>query len=161
MSSSHDVTELHKSLGLLINIGEKLVDKCEEHKDISGVGKLLKNCKAELNYLKKLSQKEKFSEAVLKSSNLSNLQGIALCAENLSNVVAVLRPLQMANSPHPIVVDVVCDGGRTWVKVITKNSKALLANVNGNNTYDCDVNGNRLLPLLIVLMTMVKIRHLV
>lgn len=67
----------------------------------------------------------------------------------------------MANSPHPIVVDVVCDGGRTWVKVITKNSKALLANVNGNNTYDCDVNGNRLLPLLIVLMTMVKIRHLV
>lgn len=54
MSSSHDVTELHKSLGLLINIGEKLVDKCEEHKDISGVGKLLKNCKAELNYLKKV-----------------------------------------------------------------------------------------------------------
>ena len=116
MSGSHDVTDLHKSLGLLINIGEKLVVKCEEHKDISGVGKLLKNCKAELNYLKKvillnksvckdlwlwsmlrwlcftdsltikgifiyfvkLSQKEKFSEAVLKSSNLSNLQGTLL-----------------------------------------------------------------------------------
>ena len=58
--------------------------------------------------------------------------GIALCAEHLPNVVAVLRPLQTPDSPNPIVVDVVCDGGRTWVKVITKNTKALLANVNGN-----------------------------
>ncbi|ELU06361.1 hypothetical protein CAPTEDRAFT_204981 [Capitella teleta] len=67
----------------------------------------------------------RLEESHLASSNLTHIQGIVEAAETLPNVVLILHTFCSRDQPHPIVVDVVCNHGYTWVKVIARKPEAL------------------------------------
>ena len=64
-------------------------------------------------------------ECHLRSSNLSSLEGIVVAMETLPQVTSILQPFPWAASPHPLLVDLVCNQGYTWVKVVARKAQAI------------------------------------
>lgn len=64
-------------------------------------------------------------ETHLRSSNLSHLEGILTAVETLPGLVEVLKPFPCPTSAHPLVVDLICNQGYTWVKVVARKAQAL------------------------------------
>lgn len=64
--------------------------------------------------------------------------GIVNAVEKLPDVTEILRRFTSAYLKHPVTVDIICDGGQTWVKVIACNVKALTTDIDGtvNNYVD-------------------------
>jgi len=63
--------------------------------------------------------------------------GIITVAAKLSNVTHVLRHFATSGSDDGVVVDVICNYGQTWIKIIARNSKALNYDIAGE--YDAIV----------------------
>ena len=61
----------------------------------------------------------------LRSSNLSHLEGILGAVETFPDVVEVLKPFPCPPMTHPLFVDLICNHGYTWVKVIARKAQAL------------------------------------
>jgi hypothetical protein len=109
-----------------IQRAENLRERCEKLKDVKGAGKLTRKVCAEVKFLEGLKHKSgKNKENSLSSSNLVNLQGVVDAVETFPDVCQVLQPFQCPGYEHPLVVDVVCNHGYTWVKVIARKAQAL------------------------------------
>ncbi|NXX09933.1 CG025 protein, partial [Larus smithsonianus] len=84
---------------------------------------------AELNFLHKVEAgKVAIKESHLQSTNLTHLQAIIQSAENLEDVVSVLHVFAYEDrfgDKQTLVVDVVANGGHTWVKAIGRKAEAL------------------------------------
>ena len=52
-------------------------------------------------------------------------------AEKLPHVTSVLRRFRLPSAQRPVVVDIVCCQGQTWVKVVARNNKSLTVDMNG------------------------------
>lgn len=96
---------------------------------IEGGAKLCSKLKAELKFLQKIeSGKVAIKESHLQSTNLTHLKAIVESAENLEEVVSVLRVFGYTDTlgeKQTLVVDVVANGGHTWVKAIGRKAEAL------------------------------------
>uniref|UniRef100_A0A8I6AA39 Similar to human chromosome 7 open reading frame 25 n=1 Tax=Rattus norvegicus TaxID=10116 RepID=A0A8I6AA39_RAT len=96
---------------------------------IEGGAKLCSKLKSELKFLQKIeSGKVAIKESHLQSTNLTHLKAIVESAENLEEVVSVLRVFGYTDSlgeKQTLVVDVVANGGHTWVKAIGRKAEAL------------------------------------
>ncbi|KAK3861487.1 hypothetical protein Pcinc_032559 [Petrolisthes cinctipes] len=104
----------------LIDITEGL-----EKNHVKGAHKLKKRIKAEIRFLGKGLQKE--SELKLDHvlcSNLGQLGAMLEVATTVPNVTGILQPFSISGY-EKIVVDVVADSGKQWIKVIMRNPKAL------------------------------------
>nr|CAG4643478.1 EOG090X0CWG [Ilyocryptus agilis] len=63
---------------------------------------------------------------ILASSNLISLEGIVDTLEQSPDPVAVLKTFQTEDGPHSkIEVDIVCNGGAVWRKVVARKAEAL------------------------------------
>lgn len=96
---------------------------------IEGGAKLCSKLKAELKFLQKIEAgKVAIKESHLQSTNLTHLKAIVESAENLEEVVSVLRVFGYTDTlgeKQTLVVDVVANGGHTWVKAIGRKAEAL------------------------------------
>ncbi|XP_068210924.1 UPF0415 protein C7orf25 homolog [Palaemon carinicauda] len=102
-----------------------LIEKLSELDSVEGVNKLKKRIKAEINFLKKALRKgSDLKEEHVLCSNLGQLGALYEAASQASQVVGVL---QNFSSQHleKIVVDVVAENGKQWIKVILRCPKAL------------------------------------
>ncbi|XP_065608522.1 UPF0415 protein C7orf25 homolog [Cyrtonyx montezumae] len=117
-----------------IAVAEELIKRAEalskyQKRRIEGGAKLCGKLKAELNFLHKVeSGKVVIKESHLQSTNLTHLQAVVQSAENLEDVVSVLHVFAYEDrfgNKQSLVVDVVANGGHTWVKAIGRKAEAL------------------------------------
>ncbi|XP_040519116.1 UPF0415 protein C7orf25 homolog isoform X2 [Gallus gallus] len=117
-----------------IVVAKELIKRAEalskfQKRKIEGGAKLCGKLKAELNFLHKVeSGKVVIKESHLQSTNLTHLQAIIQSAENLEDVVSVLQVFSYEDrfgNRQTLVVDVVANGGHTWVKAIGRKAEAL------------------------------------
>ncbi|NXF83071.1 CG025 protein, partial [Sclerurus mexicanus] len=117
-----------------IAVAKDLIRRAEalsksQKRRIEGGAKLCSKLKAELNFLHKVEAgKVAIKESHLQSTNLTHLQAIIESAENLEDVVSVLHVFAYEDrfgDKQTLVVDVVANGGHTWVKAIGRKAEAL------------------------------------
>lgn len=98
-------------------------------REVEGRAKLCSKLRAELKFLQKVEAgKVVIKESHLQSTNLTHLRAIVESAENLENVVSVLHVFTYEGPDgqrQTLVVDVVANGGHTWVKAIGRKAEAL------------------------------------
>ncbi|MEE6465703.1 hypothetical protein FKM82_006652 [Ascaphus truei] len=96
---------------------------------VEGGAKLCSKLKAELKFLQKVEAgKVAIKESHLQSTNLTHLRAIIESAESLEEVVSVLHVFSYkdrSGEKQTLVVDVVANGGHTWVKAIGRKAEAL------------------------------------
>ena len=83
--------------------------------------KLIRKIKADVHFLNRSGSKTAKSQKSLSSSNIPYLSGILNVVKQSEDVTQVIYELRK----YGIVVDVVCNGERTWKKVIARNPQAL------------------------------------
>ncbi|KAK7826024.1 hypothetical protein U0070_009905 [Myodes glareolus] len=124
----------HSMLSERIAIAKELIKRAESLSrsrkgGIEGGAKLCSKLKAELKFLQKVEAgKVAIKESHLQSTNLTHLKAIVESAENLEEVVSVLRVFGYTDTlgeKQTLVVDVVANGGHTWVKAIGRKAEAL------------------------------------
>ncbi|XP_073532696.1 UPF0415 protein C7orf25 homolog [Phyllobates terribilis] len=117
-----------------ITIAKELIKRAEVFSKshaggVEGGAKLCSKLRAELKFLQKVETgKVVIKESHLKSTNLAHLQAIIESAESLEDVVSVLHVFSYSDQfgeKQTLVVDVVANGGHTWVKAIGRKAEAL------------------------------------
>ncbi|XP_069816434.1 UPF0415 protein C7orf25 homolog [Dendropsophus ebraccatus] len=117
-----------------ITIAKELIKRAEllsksRAGGVEGGAKLCSKLRAELKFLQKVETgKVAIKESHLKSTNLTHLQAIIESAESLEDVVSVLHVFSYNDQfgeKQTLVVDVVANGGHTWVKAIGRKAEAL------------------------------------
>lgn len=128
---------VYNSLLAKVQETEDLHQICEQMTNVPGRFRLQRKIQAELQFLRKLSNHpEKLKEEHLRSSNLFHLSAIVTCCSQMPGIVKILEPFNYVeeiefpgeiHAAHKrVVVDVVCDYGGTWIKVVARNPRALL-----------------------------------
>ncbi|GLD70753.1 UPF0415 protein [Lates japonicus] len=96
---------------------------------VEGHQKLCGKLRAELRFLRRVEAGElQVKESHLHSTNLTHLTAIVESAESLEDVVALLHVFtyqDASNCRQTLVVDVVANGGHTWVKAVGRKAEAL------------------------------------
>ncbi|XP_016386439.1 UPF0415 protein C7orf25 homolog [Sinocyclocheilus rhinocerous] len=117
-----------------IRVAKELLERVDkicsrQGREVEGRAKLCSNLRAELKFLQKVEAgKVVIKESHLQSTNLTHLRAIVESAENLENVVSVLHVFAYEgpdSQKQTLVVDVVANGGHTWVKAIGRKAEAL------------------------------------
>ncbi|XP_015210039.1 UPF0415 protein C7orf25 homolog isoform X1 [Lepisosteus oculatus] len=117
-----------------IAVAKDLLERVEsisggQKKGVEGKAKLCSKLRAELKFLQKVEAGEVvIKESHLQSTNLTHLKAIVESAESLEDVVSVLHVFtyeDQAGEKQTLVVDVVANGGHTWVKAIGRKAEAL------------------------------------
>ncbi|XP_015913754.1 UPF0415 protein C7orf25 homolog [Parasteatoda tepidariorum] len=124
-----DKEAIYKGLIKKIEETEKLITDCKNLPEISGRCKLRRKIEAELRFLKRLTENpDKLKEEHIRSSNIYHLSAIVQSCKELTGVVKVLETFTYVLEENedeiyeiPLVVDIVADYGKTWVKVATRN----------------------------------------
>lgn len=110
-----------------IDSGIDLLQRISKLNDrsINGASKLRRRVQAEIKCLtKKLEDRSELKEEHIQCSNLGQLEALADVATEVADVTGVLTTFSFGGV-EKIVVDVVADEGRKWIKVIMRNPKAL------------------------------------
>lgn len=114
--------ELEKAQ-LLLEETRKLAQA--NHKLVRVCQKLSRKIKADIQFLEKYNSKKcTFSENArcsVSSSNIPYLSGVLNVVKRSEDVQDVICDLKR----YGIVVDVVCNGGKTWKKVVARNPQSL------------------------------------
>ncbi|XP_016133870.1 UPF0415 protein C7orf25 homolog [Sinocyclocheilus grahami] len=117
-----------------IRVSKELLERVDkicsrQVREVEGRAKLCSKLRAELKFLQKVEAgKVVIKESHLQSTNLTHLRAIVESAENLENVVSVLHVFAYEGpdgQKQTLVVDVVANGGHTWVKAIGRKAEAL------------------------------------
>ncbi|XP_059419761.1 UPF0415 protein C7orf25 homolog [Carassius carassius] len=117
-----------------IRVAKELLERVDkicsrQGREVEGRAKLCSKMRAELKFLQKVEAgKVVIKESHLQSTNLTHLRAIVESAENLENVVSVLHVFSYEGpngQKQTLVVDVVANGGHTWVKAIGRKAEAL------------------------------------
>ncbi|KAM4551361.1 UPF0415 protein C7orf25 homolog isoform 1-T4 [Odontesthes bonariensis] len=96
---------------------------------VDGHQKLCSKLRAELRFLRRVEAGElQVKESHLHSTNLTHLTAIVDSAQSLEDVAALLHVFtyrDAAGRRRTLVVDVVANGGHTWVKAVGRKAEAL------------------------------------
>lgn len=126
-------TELLACLEEKIDSGKATVDRLKLVGKIDGVEKLIRKIQQEIRFLEKVQSTGNVKKEHLQSTNLIHLNAIVarlFCANEPTNV---MKPFKYQKSR--LEVDIVCNGGSSWVKVIARNARALTLISMGNGEY--------------------------
>lgn len=135
---------LQEDLAGKIYLGRELLERLSnnELKRVQGVAKLEKKVRQELKFLEKFECAENFSKLKkehISCSNLVHLASIIAQIFLVENPISVMQPFNLWNSDglvvKKVVVDIVCDKGQTWLKVVARNPRALDLNSQGGNQF--------------------------
>ncbi|KAL7851632.1 hypothetical protein AOLI_G00219880 [Acnodon oligacanthus] len=121
---------LHERIKAAKELLERVDLLCSRQaREVEGRAKLCSKLRAELKFLEKVEAgKVVIKESHLQSTNLTHLRAIVESAESLENVVSVLHVFAYEGpdgQKQTLVVDVVANGGHTWVKAIGRKAEAL------------------------------------
>ncbi|XP_059915098.1 UPF0415 protein C7orf25 homolog [Gadus macrocephalus] len=120
-----------------IVIAQELLGRVEQlcqrqSQPVEGRAKLCSKLRAELKFLTKVkSGAVQVKESHLHSTNLTHLRAIVETAESLEEVVSLLHVFgyeddeDSGGGKQSLVVDVVANGGHTWVKAVGRKAEAL------------------------------------
>lgn len=117
-----------------IRVAQELLERVDQlcqrqARSVEGRAKLCSKLRAELKFLTKVDAgKVLIKESHLQSTNLTHLKAIVESAESLEGVVSVLHVFAYDDPDgvkQSLVVDVVANGGHTWVKAIGRKAEAL------------------------------------
>uniref|UniRef100_UPI00398EDBAA UPF0415 protein C7orf25 homolog n=1 Tax=Pristiophorus japonicus TaxID=55135 RepID=UPI00398EDBAA len=132
--AQRDAMSLQKILSERIAEARELLDRAEALSrsragGVQGGPKLCGKLKAELKFLRKVEAgKVSVKESHLQSTNLTHLKAVIESAESLEDVVSLLHVFnyqEHSGDKQSLVVDVVANGGLTWVKAIGRKAEAL------------------------------------
>ncbi|EFN77537.1 UPF0415 protein C7orf25 homolog isoform X2 [Harpegnathos saltator] len=113
--------------------GHGMVERLRLMNKIDGVDKLIRKIQQEIKFLEKVQCTETVKKEHLQSTNLIHLNAVVArlsCAKNPTNVI---KPFKYQESR--LEVDIVCNNGASWVKVIARNAKALTLISLGKGEY--------------------------
>lgn len=123
MSMQEMLQQRIASAQVLLQRAEKLWPGVEGHQKLCG------KLRAELRFLQRVEAGElKVKESHLHSTNLTHLSAIVDSAQSLKDVVALLHVFTYKGASgkrQTLVVDVVANGGHTWVKAVGRKAEAL------------------------------------
>ncbi|KAI3374713.1 hypothetical protein L3Q82_021027, partial [Scortum barcoo] len=124
------VMSLQVTLQQRISAAQVLLQRAEQLcQGVEGHQKLCGKLRAELRFLRRVEAGElQVKESHLHSTNLTHLTAIVESAESLEGVVALLHVFTYqddASCRQTLVVDVVANGGHTWVKAVGRKAEAL------------------------------------
>lgn len=113
-----------------ISSAQALLQRAEQLcQGVEGHQKLCGKLRAELRFLRRVEAGElQVKESHLHSTNLTHLTAIVESAESLEGVVALLHVFTYQDAGgcrQTLVVDVVANGGHTWVKAVGRKAEAL------------------------------------
>ncbi|XP_044589817.1 UPF0415 protein C7orf25 homolog [Cotesia glomerata] len=116
--------ELIKNLEEKIKSGYQMMEKLKSLSEkIEGADKLSRKINQEVKFLNKVRSTGNVKKEYLQSTNLIHLNAIIERLVVSKDAVSVMRPFKFENSR--LEVDIVCDSGSSWVKVIARNPRAL------------------------------------
>ncbi|CAL8347794.1 unnamed protein product [Merluccius merluccius] len=134
-----------------IAIAQELLGRVEQlcqrqPQPVEGRAKLCSKLRAELKFLTKVKAGAvQVKESHLHSTNLTHLRAIVEAAESLQDVVSLLHVFAYEDdhdgdgagggSKQSLVVDVVANGGHTWVKAVGRKAEALHSIWQGRGQY--------------------------
>lgn len=101
----------------LISEVSTLIESTSEKKQGRLLKRLMKKLDAELKQLNKKPERAREGKT---TSNLPHLKGVLETYKNSTNVQDILCDMKH----YGIVVDVICDSGRTWKKVVARNAQS-------------------------------------
>lgn len=121
---------LQTSLQQRISAAQALLQRAEKlYPGAEGHQKLCGKLRSELRFLRRVEAGEvQVKESHLQSTNLTHLTAIVDSAESLEDVSALLHVftyLDATGCRQTLVVDVVANGGHTWVKAVGRKAEAL------------------------------------
>uniref|UniRef100_A0A3Q1F620 Chromosome 7 open reading frame 25 n=1 Tax=Acanthochromis polyacanthus TaxID=80966 RepID=A0A3Q1F620_9TELE len=123
MSLQEALQQRISSAQVLLQRAEQLCPGVEGHLKLCG------KLRAELRFLRRVESGElQVKESHLHSTNLTHLTAIVDSAHSLEDVVALLHVFTYQDSSgrrRTLVVDVVGNGGHTWVKAVGRKAEAL------------------------------------
>ncbi|XP_039749935.1 UPF0415 protein C7orf25 homolog [Pararge aegeria] len=125
--------ELLKMLDDKIKNGESLIEQLLDKQDLDGVLKLQRKIRQETDFLKRIQKSGKVKIEQLSCSNLRHLGAIVDCVVR-PGVLSVCKVFHI-NDESKLLVDIVSDEGKTWIKVIARNPKSLSALSYGKASY--------------------------
>ncbi|XP_040911160.1 UPF0415 protein C7orf25 homolog [Toxotes jaculatrix] len=113
-----------------ISSAQALLQRAEQlFPGVEGHQKLCSKLRAELRFLRRVEAGElQVKESHLHSTNLTHLTAIVESAGSLEDVVALLHVFTYQDTSghrRTLVVDVVANGGHTWVKAVGRKAEAL------------------------------------
>ncbi|XP_017885014.1 UPF0415 protein C7orf25 homolog isoform X2 [Ceratina calcarata] len=125
--------ELLKCLEEKINSGKATVDRLKLLGKIDGVEKLIRKIQQEIRFLEKVQCTGNVKKEHLQSTNLIHLNAIVTRLFCVNQPTNVMKPFKHKKSR--LEVDIVYNGGASWVKVIARNARALTLISMGNGEY--------------------------
>ena len=137
-----DPCDLRVDLGEKIRFGKDILAKLSNNKfkKVQGLAKLEKKVRQELKFLEKFESPENFIDLKKEHINCSNLVHLGSIIEQLflvDNPSSVLHPFNLSQDckVKKICVDIVCDKGQSWLKVVARNPIALDQNCQGGSQF--------------------------
>ncbi|XP_058118329.1 UPF0415 protein C7orf25 homolog [Anopheles ziemanni] len=131
----YTVEELTQLAQEKIDLGEKLLKDLSKRDTIEGVKKIQKKISQELKFLNRVKTNRTVTINHILCSNLTHFGCLVDCLLMSAQVKHVDYPLPVEDRACPLRVDIVCDGGATWIKVIARNPKSLSDAVYGRTSY--------------------------
>ncbi|RDD44031.1 UPF0415 protein C7orf25-like protein [Trichoplax sp. H2] len=124
-----------------VDRADNLLCRAKEFRHVQGANKLIKKILAELNFLQS-TQIEDLQKKTnnLKSNNLNYFSAMVNTISSCHNLVGIFKSFSyLSSQPNQsrkiLMVDVVCDNGLTWIKVISRNPLALHRLFQGEGRY--------------------------
>lgn len=116
-----------------IEFGENLIKSLLEFGDIEGIQKLVRKIKQELAFLKKICRDNKIKKEHLQCSNLTHFNALVQTLNDIKICQSVNKVFIFDG--RKITVDIVCEGGLSWIKVIARNPKSISQICMGDASY--------------------------
>jgi hypothetical protein len=116
-----------------IAFGEKLINSIEKYKSLEGIQKLQRKISQELNFLKQIDKTGKIKKEHIQCSNLTHFSAVVKTISSVSKCISVNKVMMLDD--RKITIDIICDDGLTWMKVIARNPKSLSQICMGDASY--------------------------
>ncbi|KYM84145.1 UPF0415 protein C7orf25 like protein [Atta colombica] len=125
--------ELLQCLEEKIASGHSMVERLKLMDKIDGIDKLIRKIQQEIKFLEKVQCTGNLKKKHLQSSNLTHLDAMVARLSCAKDPISVMRPFKYQKSR--LEIDIVCNSGASWVKIIARNARALTLISLGNGEY--------------------------
>ncbi|CAH0386342.1 unnamed protein product [Bemisia tabaci] len=132
--------ELRLNFEDLIQKGNRLVDALSEDQlvNIVGASKLKRKVKQEISFLTKVLQKNLMKKEHVLCSNLHHLEAVVNKIQQTSNIFAISKTFQFTDESKTVKkinVDIVTEDGTKWIKIKSRNPKAITQIATGDSSF--------------------------
>ncbi|XP_044259832.1 UPF0415 protein C7orf25 homolog [Tribolium madens] len=105
-----------------ISFGEELIKTIEKH-NLEGIQKLKRKIHQELKFLGQVIKTGKIKKEHIQCSNLTHFSAVVNTLNKVEKCLCVNKVVMLDD--RKITIDIICDDGLTWMKVIARNPKSL------------------------------------